>query len=96
MSRKSRYSEHDMEVYSFQHYLSGGTNDKQREKMKRFILKALDIELTPRQKQCIYEYYINEKKMKDVAKDVGLCISTVSFHISQGMKKIQRRAEYIR
>lgn len=74
---------------------SGATNKDERLKMAEFIRTAMQIELTQRQRRCITEYYINGKSLKEIANELGLSSqSTVSYHISRGIKKIKKRVEY--
>ena len=72
----------------------GSTNKEERARMKEFLKKAISQELTEKQKICITEYYINGKREKDVAEELGLHKSTVSRHISAGLKKLQNTAKY--
>lgn len=72
----------------------GSTNKEDRARMKEFLKKALTQELTELQKICITEYYIKGKREKDIAVQLGLHKSTVSRHITAGMKKLQNTANY--
>ena len=73
---------------------NGGTNKQDRARMKEFVKKAMTQELTDLQKYCISEYYIKGKREKDIAEQLGLHKSTVSRHISAGMKKLKNTANY--
>ncbi len=72
----------------------GSTNKEDRARMKEFLKRAMTQELTKKQKICITEHYINGKREKDIAEQLGLDKSTVSRHISAGMKKLQNTANY--
>jgi RNA polymerase sigma factor (sigma-70 family) len=80
-------------VYN-QYCLSGGTNKVKLEKMKKHLSKAFRAELTERQSYCITQYYLNGRKMCDIAKDMNITPSVVSRHISRGIKKLQRSLPY--
>ena len=60
----------------------GSTNENSRDKMKKILSMAVLNELTERQRICIVDYYLNGKKEKEIAKELGVNSSTVSqsFH----------------
>ncbi|MCQ2513648.1 MAG: sigma-70 family RNA polymerase sigma factor [Ruminococcus sp.] len=68
------------------------SNSESRNRMKKILYSAIQSELTDKQKNCIIEYYINGKKVKDIAKDYSLNPSTVSRHISSAERKLKRIA----
>lgn len=70
------------------------TNKDSREKMKRIMFDALNQELTSRQRICLTEHYLNGRKEKDIANELGLNPSTVSRHILVGKRKLQKIARY--
>ena len=62
----------------------GSTNENSRDKMKKILSMAVLNELTERQRICIVDYYLNGKKEKEIAKELGVNSSTVSRHIIFG------------
>ena len=56
--------------------------------------KAIVTELTDMQRICLTEYYLNDKKQKEIASELGLNASTVSRHISTARRKLQNIASY--
>ena len=70
------------------------TNTKKIKLMKEMLFKMIESELTENQKKCIIDYYVNGKKEKEIALDMGIDPSTVSRHISAGKKKLKRVASY--
>lgn len=79
----------------FLNYLSkGSTNAENRKKMKEILSKAINSELTEKQRICLVEHYINGKKQKEIAEEYGLNSSTVSRHISYALKKLRNIASY--
>lgn len=68
------------------------TNNKDRQKYKEFLIKAINNALTPNQKEYIIEYYVFNKKMKDIAELNNINISTVSKTIKRGTNKIKKLA----
>lgn len=73
---------------------NGTTNSESRRKMREIISKAIVTELTDMQRICITEYYLNDKKQKEIASELGLNASTVSRHISTARRKLQNIASY--
>lgn len=73
---------------------NGTTNSESRKKMKEIISKAIVTELTDMQRICLTEHYLNDKKQKEIASELGLNASTVSRHISSARKKLQNIASY--
>ncbi len=80
---------------SYSEFCMRNTDNKpQLEKMKKHIQTAVGIELTQRQRYCITEYYINSRKMVDIAKDLNITPSVVSRHISRGIVKLKKTLPY--
>lgn len=73
---------------------NGTTNSESRRKMKEIISKAIVTELTDMQRICLTEHYLNDKKQKEIASELGLNASTVSRHISSARRKLQNIASY--
>ena len=51
---------------------NGTTNSESRRKMKEIISKAIVTELTDMQRICLTEHYLNDKKQKEIASELGL------------------------
>lgn len=58
------------------------------------VRRALESELTGRQKQLIYMYYIEQMRMQDIADELGLHISTVSRTLKRGRERLKRSLRY--
>lgn len=69
-------------------------NTDKRNKMKEVLHKAIQSELTDKQRMCFLLYYYKGIKMKDIALKLGLCNSTVSRHIASATKKLKNIAQY--
>lgn len=79
----------------YSNFISNGTtNSESRRKMKEIISKAIVTELTDMQRICLTEHYLNDKKQKEIASELGLNASTVSRHISSACRKLQNIASY--
>ncbi len=73
---------------------SGISNRESRNRMKTILKKAIGSELTEIQKYCFVEHYINQRKGKEIAHELGVNPSTVSRHISAARKKLKNIASY--
>ena len=76
------------------YYCDGSDNTDDRIKMRRILAKALNNELTSRQRICITGYYLDGKKMKDIAVSLGVHPSTVTRHIKSAEDKLRHIASY--
>ena len=82
------------DAFVFDKYQSGSDNHLERRKKFSFVYKALKNELTDDQFQCVKEYIIDGRKIKDIAKDRGVHPSSVSRKIKRATEKIKRIASY--
>lgn len=76
------------------YFAEENTNFNSREKMKKILSLAVINELTDKQRKCITDYYLNGKKEKDIAKELGVNSSTVSRHIAKAKEKLKHIASY--
>ena len=60
----------------------------EKAEMKRLLANAMNRTLTQRQRKCLTMYYFENKKMKDIGKELGLSSPTVSKHIKAAKKKL--------
>lgn len=51
---------------------------------------ALEEELTPRQRQVVQMYYIDQMLMADIARELGVNVSTVSRTLNRGRNRLRR------
>lgn len=56
--------------------------------------KLVANELTQMQRYCLTEHFLNQKKQKQIAKELGVAPSTVCRHISRAMRKLKNIASY--
>ncbi len=56
--------------------------------------RAINSELTKRQKQLIGMYYIEQMPMQDIADELGLHISSVSRTIKRGRERLKSALSY--
>lgn len=84
------FNEKNTDIILFENYVNNkGTNNESRNRMKKLLSQAIDRGLTEKQKACIIGYYINGKKQKEIAKELGIDSSTVSRHITVAKKKLK-------
>lgn len=72
----------------------GDSNQKQLERMRSALNKAIKTELTDRQRYILTEYYFNGRTMTDIAKEMGITKSTVSRHISRSKERLKTSLRY--
>lgn len=68
---------------------SGQDNRKSIAKMKNLLCKAINLNLTQRQRECVMLYYMENKKISEVAAELNIDKSTVSRHLSSARKKLK-------
>ncbi len=62
--------------------------------MTAAVRQALREELTPRQRQLVNMYYIEQMQMQDIADELDLHISTVSRTIKRGRERLKTSLRY--
>ena len=77
-------------------YLSENTpKDPKRARMSKILKIAFKNELTKRQQECIFMYYVKKKKVPEIAKILSISPSTVYKHISTGIHTLKKVAVYL-
>lgn len=97
MRKKSLYLDKFTEsLISISNYRDDITdsNDKNYEKMVNSIRNIIKGELTEKQRSCILLYYGERIKMKDIANQLGMGISSVSRHIKKAKERLKKTMEY--
>ncbi|MBR2715667.1 MAG: sigma-70 family RNA polymerase sigma factor [Ruminococcus sp.] len=87
-------NEKNSDFILFNNYSSYGSNRADILKMKVILSKALKSELTGRQRECIMMYFYENKRMRQIAKELSLSPSTVTRHIKAGKRKLENIAKY--
>ena len=88
------FDEENANLIAYSLSLQGADNRRERERMKRILLRAIRHELTDRQRDCVIMYYLEGMKMKDIADRMKLSKSTVSRHIQSAIRKLRKVASY--
>lgn len=78
------------ERYAANLQYSNNSNSKDVDEMKRLLSKAMYVNLTNRQRECITMHYLQNMRLIDIAHELNLDKSTVSRHISNGIKKLKK------
>lgn len=65
-----------------------------RRRCRRHFARAINSELTKRQRQLIGMYYIEQMPMQDIADELGLHISSVSRTIKRGRERLKSALSY--
>lgn len=74
--------------------LDDGDEDDNYKKMVCSLKSIVEGELTEKQKQCVFLYYGEMMKMKDIADEMGICTSSVSRHIKRARNRIEKMMRY--
>lgn len=68
--------------------------EKPENSVAALIAEALDRELTPRQKQMVTMYYIEQRKMREIAEILGVNPSTVTRTLQTARVKLEAALGY--
>ena len=71
-----------------------GDNSAERGYVLSNLNAAICEELTARQRQLIKLYYVDGKSMSDIARDLGVCVSTVSRTLERARNRLRRCLRY--
>lgn len=77
------------------YYSHGGSNSDTRRRMKELLRKAVQHELTDRQKECIILFYYENKSVKEIAGITGIKPTTVYKHLKKGRNALRRCTIYL-
>ena len=81
----------DMAVYSRQ---MAADNSKEVSRLKRNLIRALQEDVTPRQRQALLMYYGEGLNMREIGERLGVDKSTVSRTIKRGEDRLRRCLRY--
>lgn len=71
-----------------------GDNSERLERLRRNLRQARGRELTARQAQILSMYYDEELSITAIARELGLCKSTVSRTLHRGRERLKRYLQY--
>lgn len=81
----------DMAVYARQ---MSADNSKEISRLKRNLIRALQEDVTPRQRQTLLMYYSDGLNMREIGERLGVDKSTVSRTIKRGERRLRRCLRY--
>ena len=89
--RRGRAYAADMAVYTRQ---MAADNSREISRLKRNLIRALQEDVTPRQRQTLLLYYSEGLNMREIGERLGVDKSTVSRTIKRGEQRLQRCLRY--
>ena len=89
--RRGRAYAADMAVYTRQ---MAADNSREINRLKRNLLRAMQEELTPRQRQVIAMYYGQKLTMQEIGERIGVQRSTVCRTLHRGEQRLYRCLRY--
>ena len=69
-------------------------NSREINRLKRNLIRALQEDVTPRQRQALLLYYSEGLNMREIGERLGVDKSTVSRTIKRGEQRLQRCLRY--
>lgn len=81
----------DMAVYT---QVMAEDNSEQMARVRRNVMRALQEDVTPRQRECMLLYYKDRLNMRQIAERMGIDKSTVSRNIKRGERRLRRCLRY--
>ena len=81
----------DMAVYA---RTMAEDNGEQRSRLRRNLIRALQEDVTQRQRQALLLYYAEGQNMREIGEKLGVDKSTISRTIKRGEKRLQRCLRY--
>ena len=81
----------DMAIYS---RAMAADNSQQMARLKRNLVRALQEDVTPRQREFLLLYYGEQLNMRQIGERLGVDKSTVSRTIKRGERRLQRCLRY--
>ena len=73
---------------------TAGDNSQRRERLRRNLRRAMERELTPRQKEIMVLYFFENRPMTEIGAMLGINKSTVSRCLHRGRERLRRFLEY--
>lgn len=89
--RRGRPYAADMAVYAQQ---ISEDNSREISRLKRNLIRALQEDVTPRQRQTLLMYYAQGLNMREIGEELGVDKSTISRTIKRGERRLQRCLRY--
>ncbi len=92
ISERNEQFERETEMKSLRRFVR--QLEKPENTVAAMVAEALDRELTPRQKEMVKMYYIDQLKMCHIARELGVNPSTVTRTLQQARAKLEAALGY--
>lgn len=96
MNRKTSFGDEGcFDEIMYKRYERGrhrNSNAEERHELAKIMLKAMDVFLTDRQKYIFVEHTIRHRKVKDIAKELGVNSSTVTRTYQAALNTLEKVA----
>ena len=89
--RKGKYYAAEMAMYSRQ---MAADNSQEISRLKRNLIRALQEDVTQRQRQALLLYYAEGLNMREIGEQLGVDKSTISRTIKRGERRLRRCLRY--
>lgn len=89
--KKGKVYAADMAEYTRQ---LSGDNTQELSRLKRNLIRALQEDVTDKQRQALFLYYAQGLNMREIGERLGVDKSTVSRNIQRGERRLQRCLRY--
>ena len=89
--RRGKVYAADMAMYSLQ---MSSDNSREISRLKRNLIRCLQEDVTPRQRQALLMYYAQGMNMREIGEQLGVDKSTVSRTIKRGERRLQLCLRY--
>ena len=73
---------------------NAGDNAETLARLRRHLPRAIQEELTPRQRICLQGYYFDRKNMREIGEELGVNASTVSRTVARAENRLYRVLRY--
>ncbi len=70
------------------------SENNEYKKMLEILVKAIDGELTNRQKECVLMYYGRQMSLKEISSKLNIDQSTISRHLKKSRFKLEKILKY--
>ena len=95
MAKRLSLDEFTLGLAGMKQYGEKGSNKEKIEKMRKFIAKAVEVELTENEKKYLLGYYIGGRKMRELAEENEVSVPNVSKTIKRAVNKLRARSIYL-
>lgn len=93
--RYRRGKPYSVDMAQYLHQLSeDNTNASELERLRRNLIRCINEEVTPRQREYLQMYYVRRMSQPQIARALGVDASTVSKTIKRGEQRLLRCLRY--